>query len=244
MAIKIDLLPGYVGLRRSFKRVLAVCAGLVTLVMAVLAVLYYRDYQRLEKLKQDVENIEVFAKRTEAAEGAATAATTEAAPIKASVDFMADASKTGPERAAVVDLVRRYVYSGAVVSTLDLSDGQNAKFTATVRSPDDYARFVLALRKGSKEELGPLFEGLPVANGVPGFPNNRPFPLPQTISYTPQPIVFPLRVDATGKLQNALTVPVEPGAAPAAAPGGPEGMGPDGMGPGGMPPDAPPPAAP
>jgi type II secretory pathway pseudopilin PulG len=227
MATKIDLLPGYVGMRRWFKRVLIICVAVLAVVASILSLLFFRDKQRLAKLQEDVNNIEHFAQQTEAAQRERDAATQEAAPIKASVDFMADASKTGPERAALLDLIRRYIYEGAVVSSIDLSDGQNARFTVTVRTPDDYARFLTNLRRGSAQKEGPLFEGLPTGSGIPGFPDNRPIPPPQSISYTPQPIVFPLRINAAGKLRNEVRVPVEPGAA-AAAPGAP-GEPPPGM---------------
>jgi hypothetical protein len=234
MAIKIDLLPGYVGLRRWFKRVLVICVALIAVVASVLALFYYRDKQRLDKLKADLANIETFAAQTEATRQQAEAAVNETAPVRTAVNFMADASKTGAERAALIDLIRRYVYAGAVVSTLDLSDGATAKFTATVRTPDEYARFLLSLRRGSDQAqaAGPLFTGLPQGSGIPGYPDNRPIPGPETVSYTPEPITFPLRIDASGQLKNPMAVPVEPGGAAPAAGGAP------GMPPGGSPPGA------
>lgn len=219
MAIKIDLLPGYVGLRRWFKRVLLACLAVVGLVAGILYLLYYRDQQRLLALQADLENIKRVEAMTLAADTAKAAAESQGAPIKLVVDFLADSGKTGPERAALIDLTRRYVYERAVVSSIDLSDGATVRLTAAVESPDDYARFLLALRKGSAQEQGPLFANPPTANGVPGFPEGRPIPPPTTVSYVPQPLSFPISANATGPLKNPVVVPAEPGTA-AAAPGG------------------------
>lgn len=220
MAIKIDLLPGYVGLRRWFKRVLLACLAVVALVAGVLYLLYYRDQQRLATLKEDLENIKRVESLTVAADNAKTAAESEAAPIKSVVDFLADAGKTGPERAALIDLTRRYIYERAVIRSIDLSDGATVRLTAAVESPDAYARFLLALRKGSADQQGFLFSTPPTANGVPGFPEGRPIPPPTNVSYVPQPLPFPLSVQANGPLKNPVVVPPEPGTAAAAVPGG------------------------
>ncbi|MBV9867732.1 MAG: hypothetical protein JO316_20465 [Abitibacteriaceae bacterium] len=177
MAITIDLLPGYVGLKRWFKRLLAACIVLVAAVAGVLFAIYYHNQQILQKYKNDADAIEPYAAKAETAQAAAAAATSQAAPMQTAINFMSDASKTGPERAALLNLVRSYIYyqsrSGAIVNSMDLSDGQNLKLSVTLRTPDDYSRFLTNLRRGAKENNGPLFDGLPTASGVPGFPPPR-----------------------------------------------------------------------
>ncbi|MDF2439118.1 MAG: hypothetical protein JWN98_102 [Abditibacteriota bacterium] len=220
MAIKIDLLPGYVGLRRWFKRVVLACLAVVGLVASVLYLLYYRDQQRLLALQADLTSIRQVESLTKAADTAKAAAEAEAAPIKLVVDFLADTGKTGPERAALLDLTRRYIYERAVISAIDLSDGASVRLTAAVESPDDYSRLLLALRKGAAQDQGPLFANYPTGTGVPGFPEGRPIPPPTNVSYVPQPLPFPLRIQASGALKNPVVVPAEPGTAPAAMAGG------------------------
>lgn len=221
MSIKIDLLPGYINLQRWFKNWLLIALAALLLTGAALYLLYYQGQQTLEVTKKDLENIEPFAKRAEETERTTTAAQAEAAPIEANVKFLVSAGKTGAERAALIDLVRRYIYSGAVVSLIDMSDGQNVTVNATVRDPEEYLRFVLALREGSATNNGLLFAADPrtqsvVPSGIGGFPNSQfiePQPLPGQPARTYQ---YPLSVTAVGKLKDPVVVPSEAAAAPAA----------------------------
>jgi hypothetical protein len=233
MAIKIDLLPGYVGLRRVRKALSWGAAVLVASTGTVLFLVYYKGQQQLTVLQTNLENIEANAKAAEAAAAAAKAADAEAAPVATLVDFLAAAGRTGPERAALLDLTSHYIYTGAVISSLDLSDGQNVKITATVKTPEDYKALLLNLRQGSKSNGGVLFAedaktNMVTASGVPGFPATAPvIPTPGE-----QPVVinFPLSVNITGVLLNPVKLPVEPGAA---APAGGDAAG--GAPPGGAP---------
>ena len=234
--LKIDLLPEYVALERRFKRVVLAGILLLLLLAVGLGLHHLTNIRRQEKLKADIAGIQPTATMTTNANTAATAATAANLPVQTVVNFMADASKTGAERAALLDLTRRYIYDGAVVSLVDFSDGANIQFKATVRTPDEYANFLLALRKGTESEKGPLFAALPSANGIPGYPTGESLEAPpQPLSYTPQRVVFPLAIDARGPLrsdkisqQGLLTVPAEPsgtsvGVADNAAGGGARG---------------------
>jgi hypothetical protein len=221
MAIKIDLLPAYVGLRRWFKRAIVAAVLLVGAVGAILFLLYYKGQQQLAKVQADLEGVRANAAITEAADTAKAAAETAAAPLQAFTDFMVAAGKTGAERAALLDMVRRYIYGGAVVSAIDISNGQTVKINATMTTPDDYARFLLNLRRGSASNGGPLFAAEPRSNsvkttGVPGGPTT-PFRAPGP-GPTAQVIAFPLQVAAEGTLKDPVVVPTEPPAAGAAAP--------------------------
>jgi hypothetical protein len=228
MSVKIDLLPGYVGLRRWFKRLSYGALALVVATAAILFLLYRQGQQTLAVYEQDLENIRPLAEAAEAAETATAAATSAAAPVDAAVTFMVRAGKTGPERAALIDLVRRYIYGGAVVSSIDLSDGQTVKINATVATPQDYAQFLLALRSGSVSNQGLLFAQDPrsnavTASGIPGGPNER-FILP-VASTEPTIVSLPLSIASNGTLKDRIEVPVEPGGVAVAqgAAGGPPG---------------------
>ena len=170
MAIRIDLLPRYVALRRWFKRISAICVMLVGTFAAILGLIYYRDHLRLTKLKTDRENIKVFADKTDIAEAAAKSAEAEAQPMQSTVNFFVDAGRTGSERAALLDLIRRSVYNGAYIGTLDISDGKKVVFSGMIRTPDDYARFLLKLRQNAAP-TGILFANLPVGSAISGWPN-------------------------------------------------------------------------
>ena len=239
MAIRIDLLPRYVALRRWFKRILAVCLMLVSAFAAILFVIYYREQLRLSTLKTNLANVRIFADKTDAAQKAADAATTEAQPLQSNVNFLVDAGRSGPERAALLDLIRRYVYNGAVVGSLDISDGKIAKFSGMVRTPDDYARFLLNLRQGTVP-VGILFAGSVDGGGIVGWPNSsgtstapgatpgaKPAPVPAPAPGQPQTgtptvdttrfAVFPNNVTATATLRDPIVVPSAPGEMAAAA---------------------------
>ena len=228
MAIKINLLPQSYALEKTRNRWIAGMASLLGLTALSIGLLHASDKKQLEKIQADTEAVRVVAAQTTAATAAKDAADAAKGSIKAVVDFMADASKSGSERAAFVDLMRRFIYNRAVVSNLDVSNGTDAKITATVRSPDEYARFLLALRQGTKGVTaeggnateagkGKVFDSPPVASGVRGYPNGRRVEPPPNISDFPTPILFPIQVDAQGPLKTdasarngLLYVPVEP----------------------------------
>ena len=84
---------------------------------------------------------------------------------------MLAASKTGAQRAALINQIRQYIYEDTVVTSIDVSDGQTAKIAGSVRNPTQYARFLLNLRRASDANGGPLFAGLPRGGGVKGFNN-------------------------------------------------------------------------
>jgi hypothetical protein len=220
-------------------------AGLVALVALVLFLFYRQSQQTLAVKQQDLEAIRPIAEQARTAQAAATRATDEAKPVETAVTFMVKAGKTGPERAALIDLVRRYIYGGSVVSSIDISDGQTVRINATVTDPQAYAAFLLSLRQGSATNDGVLFAEDPRSNavnasGIPGGPNEA-FVLP-TASTEPTIVRYPLSISATGTLKNPIEVPTETGAAAATTtgtPGMPSGMPPGGP-PQGMPPGGPP----
>ncbi len=252
MAIRIDLLPGYVGLRRWFKRILAACLILVGAFAGILFLLYYRDQLALQTLQTNLANIEPIAKQTEAAEAAKAAADGEASPLLASVNFFVDAGRTGPERAALLYTIHKYVYAGAVVGSIDLSDGQNAKMTANVSTPDAYANFLNNLRRGTVPS-GVLFKNLPSGAGIKGWPDRSGATATQggqpgaagpiltaggepgaegTLTGAIRYRILPNSISVNAALNEPIVVPVPPGAAAAPAAGaagapGDPGMPPD-----------------
>lgn len=244
MAIRINLIPGSVNLQRRFQQGIVASVLLVSLVAGGLFLLYHLHQQKLNKYTEDAAAIDTYALRAEAAQNATQTLQGETQPMQTAVNFMSDASKTGAERAALLDLIRSYIYyaprGGAIVQSMDISDGQTVKLNATVRTPDDYSRFLQKLRQGSVDKSGPLFDGLPVASGIGGFPpplvgkngtptNTAPTGAPgqaspgqgSQIAPGENIMVLPNAVTAVGKLKHPIVLPPDPvGGAPATGAGG------------------------
>lgn len=217
MAIQIDLLPGYVKLKRQLHRSIAACIVGTGIIASGLLLVLQQKKLDLQTLKQDRDVWVAVAAKTDAAATAKTAAITETAPIASAVGFMTGATRTGPQRAALLDLVRQYINEDTIVDSIDISTGTAVTINATVRDPDQYATFLLNLRRAADINGGTLFKGVPTASGPGGFANGAiPF-IPPGQSADAVPIIYPVKVVATGNLLYPIQLPVEPGgAAPAA----------------------------
>ncbi len=227
MAIKIDLLPGYVKLKRDLHRSIAACVVATGAIAGVLLMVLEQRKLDLQTVEANRLVAEAVAAQVTAASNAKSASDAEAAPLLNAVSFMSAASKTGPQRAALLNLIRQYIYEDAIVSSIDVSDGQKVVIRATVRNTSEYARFLLNLRRASDTQGGTLFKGSPVASGPGGFANGAvPFVRPSGDG-TGQavPIIYPINVSAEGVLLNPVQLPPDPVGGPAAGgagfPGGP-----------------------
>lgn len=223
MPVRINLLPKYVLLKKYFQWALIACVGGSLLWVLVLGLIYANTQVQLRTLEASIENVEPNAKATEASQAAKKAADSAKSAIEANVKFILAASQTGAERSSLLAQFSHYIYPGSVVSQVDLSDGKTAVIQAMVKSPDDYARFITSLRQGTAP-TGTIFSSLPVGtNGVPGYPKVKSETTTTgdtTDGAQLTMVVFPLTVEAKGDLLNPVTVPVAPGAAPAANAGG------------------------
>ena len=218
MSIKIDLMPRYVALQKRFRNLLWLALALIAGTTAVLAVLHFRGENQLAVMRAQGEAAKRVAAMTTAAQAAQSAAESAAVPVQTYVKYVVDVGQTGAQRAALLDLVRRYISPDAVISQIDMSDGQNAKITATLRSPDDYARFLLNLRAGSATRGGALFADdnrsyavLP-QNSLPGTGFTPRFATP-LLTTVPQIVTYPITMTVVGKLKDPIVVPSEPGVA-------------------------------
>lgn len=229
MAIRIDLLPRYVGLRRWFKRILLGCISTVGVFAAILFAVYYREQLKLQTLQQNRSTFEAVAQKAEKAAGDAEAKTKEAQPYRDTVAFFVDAGQTGAQRAALIDIVQRYIYREAVVNMMDISDGQTVKLSAMVRNPDEYANLLNILRRGTLP-TGIAFKDLPSGVGIAGWPKSSgggtqaggqaaaPQPGAGAAGAAPAPAesqaeyqVFPNSITLQGSLREPITVPLPPG---------------------------------
>lgn len=224
MAIKIDLLPGYVRLEKVRNRVLLASGVAIVVVASGLLLELERKNLELQTAKNNRDTFKTVADQSTAAKAEADKFIQDRAAIDGTVAWLVSASKTGPERAALLNLISQYIYGNTLVTTIDVSDGQTVKLGGRLRDPNEYARFLLNLRRASDQQGGPLFAGLPTASGVPGFPSPTfvdPQPNP---SGQPVQLIYPLTLNAEGKLKTPVSVPSDPIAgdtAAAAAPGAP-----------------------
>ena len=237
MAIKIDLLPRYVGLQRRFNLLWKVAAGFLLGTVVILALIYARGETDLRNLRAELKTAEIEAGYTNTAQTAANRATEAAVALDNYSQFMVNASQTGAKRAALIDLVARYVTPGAVVNSIDMSSGTTAVITATLRSPDDYARFLLGLRSGSASRGGPVFAADPrTASVVPSDPvvSDQPLgygrgPVRPAPATQPQVVSYPIKMTVVGTLKEPITIPAEPSGGTTTAATSPSGS----SGPGG-----------
>ena len=210
MAIKIDLLPAHVALRKRLRGAVVLSVLALAGTAGALALVYDAKQKELLTAQENRRNFEAIAARTTAAETARKNSETQAQAVNDTVAWMLAVSKTGAERAALLNQIRQYVDENTVLTGIDVSDGQNLKINAAVTSPTQYAQFLINLRRAADTNGGPLFAGLPRAGGVKGFPEGvypEGVPIP-----TDQPIVipYPLNIAAEGKLKYPVVLPPDP----------------------------------
>ena len=110
--------------------------------------------KELQTAKTNLAVVTAVAQQTTNAQTAQTTAETTMKPISDTVAFMLASSKSGPQRAALLNQVRQYIYVDTVVNSIDLSDGQTVKVSATVKNPLQYAQFLFNLRRAGPPPPG------------------------------------------------------------------------------------------
>jgi len=221
MAIKIDLLPAYVGLKKTFARLLSAALVSLALLVAGLALVYHSKGLELETAKTNLTAADTVSKRTDAAAAAAKKADADRVGFDAANTFMLASSKTGAERSALINLIRQYIYENSVVRSIDVSDGKTVTIVATVTTPDEYADFLVRLRNAT----GVVFAAspLPRVSGVGGFANGAtPLVVPQPeAGSAPVVVNYPITLTAQAVLLNPIQLPVDqaPASAATGAPG-------------------------
>lgn len=252
MSIKIDLLPGYIRLRKIFKRWLQIGLASLALTGGLLYAINTRQQQKLQVVTANATALNARATEIEKINTDAQTVSDALGATRSANGFFVDASKTGAQRAALLDQVRRYIYGRVQVQSLDLgtTDGSTVRMKVSIPTPDDYAEFIRQIRFA---ELDGFFvpgsakgSGIPTYNngvpsestsanapgsGAPGFgvsrggpPNGQP--LVQQTSTGPEQRSFPIVANIDARLVTPVTVPIPPGvAAPAAGAGtgGPPG---------------------
>ncbi len=234
MAIQIDLLPQYVGLRRKVK-----VAALFMFVIYVIAgtaftLVWDAKTKEVKTAKANTELYRPIAQKAADTKKLADDKDASLIPMATSVKFCSDASQTGPRRAAVINMLRWYINKDSLVSVIDIPDGKSVNITAAVTDTEHYANLLLNLRKGWTGHQPPsarpaIFDAEPKASGAPGYPKvplpnipfasfgqlvEQPFPLNVNISTS---LTEPLKFETPLALGEAAVAaaPGQPGAAPA-----------------------------
>ena len=210
MAIKIDLLPSYIIWRKRLKYTIAIAvAGLSLWTGGLLLVLHSKQLE-LETAKVNSASIKSVASKATDADTATATAVSAAASYNNTNNFMLASCKTGSERAALLNLITKYIDENSVVKSIDISDGKNVTIVATVSTPNEYAQFLLQLRKAT----GVVFNGDPrlTTSGVGGFGNGAvPLVVPQPDpGSAPVLINYPITLTAQGALLNTIVLPTDP----------------------------------
>ena len=148
MAIQIDLLPQYVGLRRKVKAAAIFMFIVYVIAGTAFTLVWYQKTLEVQTAKANVELYKAPAAETTKIAGEASAKLASLAPKQTTVDFFAAASQTGPRRAAVIDMLKMYINADSLVSAIDISDGKTVLITASIKDTDDYGNLLLNLRKG------------------------------------------------------------------------------------------------
>ena len=210
MAIKIDLLPGYVKWTKRFHFTIAAAIVGLALWTGGLILVYHSKQLELQTAETNANVATEIAVKSTAAETATTAAQTEAAGFNAANNFMLASCKTGSERAALLNLISKYIDRNSVVKTIDVSDGKTVSILATVSTPDEYAQFLLFLRNAR----GVLFSGDPkfTQTGVGGYGSGaQPLVPPRPAPGSPPVVVnYPISLTAQGALLNPIVLPNDP----------------------------------
>jgi len=240
MAIKIDLLPASVGLRKTFNRLLSASLLSLGLLLAALTLVYHSQQLELQTAQTNLAVATAVAAQTTKADSATSTANNARAGFDAANSFMLASSKTGTERSALVNFIRQYIYENSVVKSIDITDGKTVTIIATVTTPDEYAQFLVRLRNAT----GVLFNGNPrlTTAGVGGYGSGaQPLIVPQPeAGGAPVVVNYPITLTAVGTLLNPIQLPLDPvgtgttttgapGAPPTGAPrpaGGPPGAAP------------------
>lgn len=240
MAIQIDLLPQYVGLRRKVKVAAVVMVVIYIIAGTVFTLVWYSKTLEVQTAKQNVAIYQPIATETTDTKSKADAKVASLAPMETTVKFFSDASQTGPRRAAVINMMKPYIVGNALVSAIDIPDGKSVLITAAVKNTDDYGNLLLNLRKGFIQH-DPLpsqptvFDSLPKASGVRGFPLKPEQPAPLLSFGDLAPQTFPIDVNISTSLKPDLifetplalgetAAPAAPGQ-PGSAPGSGSGSG-------------------
>ncbi len=215
MATKIDLLPGYVKWTKRFHYTIAGAIVGLCLWTGGLILVYHSKQLELQTAEQNRDAAKIVADAAGAAQTATTTAIGNAGAYTAANNFFLASTKSGSQRAALLNLITRYIDVNSVVKSIDISDGSKVTILATVTTPDENVQFLRQLRNAT----GVLFVTNPkLTTSVGGFGNGaQPLIVPQPAPGSPSIVInYPITLQAEGTLITPLTAAPDPGGGAAA----------------------------
>lgn len=228
MAIQIDLLPQYVGLRRKVKWAAVIMTIIYVIAGTAFTLVWHAKTLEVKTAQANKAAYEAPAAEATKVQGEAKAKDDSLKTIADTVQFFTAATQTGPRRAVVIDMMKMYISEDSLVSAIDIPDGKNVTITASIKNTDDYGKLLLNLRKGTvgqtpSPSTPTIWGSLPLGSGIKGFPTPST-PLPPLIRFGDLvPESFPLSVNLATTLKDDLVfdTPLAPGEAAAATAGQP-----------------------
>ncbi|HEY0074464.1 MAG TPA: hypothetical protein VGB77_10200 [Abditibacteriaceae bacterium] len=232
MAIQIDLLPQYVGLRRKVKWAAIIMTLIYAIAGTAFTLVWHSKTLEVKTAQANKAAYEAPAAEATKVKGDAEAKVTSLKTIEDTVTFFTAATQTGPRRAVVIDMMKMYIAEDSLVSSIDIPDGKNVRIEASIKNTDDYGKLLLNMRKGTVGQTPapatPIIWGsLPKGSGIKGYPAPLMSP-PRLVPFGEfVPVQFPLNVALATTLKDDLVfdTPVAPGEAVAAAAAGQPGSG-------------------
>jgi hypothetical protein len=232
MAIQIDLLPQYVGLRRKVKWAAIIMTLIYVIAGTAFTLVWHAKTLEVKTAQANKAAYEAPAAEATKVKGEAETKVTSLKTIEDTVAFFTAATQTGPRRAVVIDMMKMYIAEDSLVSAIDIPDGKKVTITAAIKNTDDYGKLLLNLRKGTVGQtpapgIPTIWGSLPLGSGISGYPTPL-MPAPRLVpfgEFVPQR--FPLNVAIATTLKDDLVfdTPVAPGEVVAPAAGGQPGSG-------------------
>lgn len=229
MAIQIDLLPQYVGLRRKVKWAAIIMTFIYIIAGTAFTLVWHAKTLEVKTAQANKAAYEAPAAEATKVKADAEAKVTSLKTIEDTVAFFTAATQTGPRRAVVIDMMKMYIAEDSLVSTIDIPDGKKVTITAYIKNTDDYGKLLLNMRKGTVGQTPApgtptIWGSLPLGSGIRGYPSAALMSPPRLVpfgEFVPQR--FPLDVNLGTTLKDDLVfdTPVAPGEAAPAAGGQP-----------------------
>jgi len=262
--LKIDLLPRHFAVARTNKRILTIGVILLLMVGVGFWLKYKAIRGEIAGTEQAIAEVKPTADEVRRLEAKISEKQGWLDPIKAKLDFVEKADKTGEDYFDRFHSINEYIWEQAQMSSFSITGGSSVQFTVEVQGTAGVGRFLLNLLR-CPDLTNISYSGVPggrsiaatgtgavTTGGAPGIsgpgmvrPGGMPGPAglrgaaatAGAAGVEPGSPNEPISLQISATLTEPITTPTPPGAGVAVGGmgmGGPM-MGPGMMGPGGMP---------
>ena len=143
--LKIDLLPKHFAIARTNKRILTIGIILLVVVGAGFGLKHKDIRGEIAKTEEAIAEIKPTADDVRGLEGETSEKQGWLDPIKAKIDFVEQADKTGEEYFDRFHSINEYIWGQAQMSNFAFSGGSSVQFTVEVQGTAGVGRFLLNL---------------------------------------------------------------------------------------------------